>query len=254
VLQVGEGVGQDLRGRRVVAYTSGVGGYADRAVVAAEAVVVVPDSVDLAVAAALLHDGATALALFDTTKIGSGDGVLVVGASGGLGVLCVQLARTRAGRVVAVARGGKLDRLGQLGPDALVDSARPDWIEQARAVFGPHGADVVLDNVGGPLGEAAFTLTARGGRFSAHGSPGGRFASVDRQAASERGISVTGIEAVQLGGPDRSNYIEQALRAAAAGDIAPVIGQTFPLEQAGAAHAAIEGRAVFGKTLITTGT
>lgn len=253
VVQVGAGVDQTLRGRRVVAHTRGDGGYAERAVVAAEAVVPVPDGVDLTVAAALLHDGATTLALFDTTKVGTRDGVLVVGASGGLGVLCVQLARARAANVVAVARGGKLARVAQLRPDASIDSARPDWVEQARAVFGEHGADVVLDNVGGPLGEAAFTLTARGGRFSAHGTPSGRFASIDPQAAAERGVAVTGIEAVQLSGLDRTRYIEQALHEAAAGVIAPVIGQTFPLDQAGAAHAAIEGRATFGKTLITSG-
>jgi NADPH2:quinone reductase len=154
--------------------------------------------------------------------------------------------------VVAVARGAKLERVARLGPDASVDSARPDWIEQARAVFGQHGADVVLDNVGGLLGEAAFTLTSRGGRFSAHGTPSGRFANIDRQAADERGVSVTGIEAVQLSERDRTRYVEQALRETAAGVIAPVIGQTFPLDQAGAAHAAIEDRTAFGKTLITT--
>ncbi|MFF3665776.1 zinc-binding dehydrogenase [Microtetraspora malaysiensis] len=252
VVRTGAGVDQNLRGRRVVAHTRGEGGYADRAVVAAEAVVAVPDGIDLTVAAALLHDGVTALALFDTTKVGPQDGVLVVGASGGLGVLCLQLARARAANVVAVARGAKLERVARLGPDASVDSARPDWVEQARAVFGEHGADVVLDNVGGPLGEAAFTLTARGGRFSAHGTPSGRFANIDRQAADERGVSVTGIEAVQLSERDRTRYVEQALREAAAGVIAPVIGQTFPLDQAGVAHAAIEGRTAFGKTLITT--
>jgi NADPH2:quinone reductase len=64
---------------------------------------------------------------------------------------------------------------------------------------------------------------------------------------------VTGIEAVQLSERDRTRYVEHALREAAAGVIAPVIGQTFPLDQAGAAHAAIEGRTAFGKTLITTG-
>ena len=252
ISQVGVGVDQNLRGRRVVAHTGGEGGYVDRAVVAAEAVVAVPDSIDLTVAAALLHDGATALALFDTTKVGPRDGVLVVGASGGLGVLCIQLARARAANVVAVARGAKLERVAQLGPDALIDSARPDWLEQAQAVFGEHGVDVVLDNVGGLLGEAGFTLTARGGRFSAHGMPSGRFANIDRQAADARGVSVTGIEAVQLSERDRTRYVEQALREAAAGVIAPVIGQTFPLDQAGAAHVAIEGRTAFGKTLITT--
>ncbi|WP_425434775.1 zinc-binding dehydrogenase [Nonomuraea jiangxiensis] len=252
VVQIGTGADQNLRGRRVVAHTRGEGGYAERAVVAAEAVVEVPDSVDLTVAAALLHDGATALALFDTTKVGPRDGVLVIGASGGLGVLCVQLARARAARVAAVARGAKLERVARLGPDALIDSARPDWAEQVRAVFGEHGADVVLDNVGGPLGEAGFTFTARGGRFSAHGAPSGRFASIDRQAADERGVSVTGIEAVQLSEHDRRRYVQQALHEAASGVLAPVIGQTFPLDQAGAAHAAIEGRTAFGKTLITT--
>ncbi|WP_345458590.1 zinc-binding dehydrogenase [Actinoallomurus oryzae] len=253
VVRVGAGVDQSLCGRRVVAHTGGEGGYADRVVVAVEAAVAVPDGVDLTVAAALLHDGVTALALFDTAKVGPRDGVLVIGASGGLGLLCVRLARARAAKVVAVARGAKLERVARLGPDALIDSARPDWVEQARAVFGEHGADVVLDNVGGALGEAGFTLTARAGRFSAHGMPSGRFASIDRRAADEREVSVTGIEAVQLSDRDRTRYVEQALREAAAGVIAPVIGQTFPLERAGAAHAVIEGRTAFGKTLITTG-
>lgn len=161
IVQVGAGVDQSLRGRRVVAHTGGEGGYADRAVVAAESAVAVPDEVDLTVAAALLHDGVTALALFDTTKVGPRDGVLVIGASGGLGVLCVRLARARAAKVVAVARGAKLERVARLGPDASIDSARPDWVEQARAVFGEHGADVVLDNVGGALGEAGHTHRPR---------------------------------------------------------------------------------------------
>ncbi|WP_246090243.1 zinc-binding dehydrogenase [Nonomuraea deserti] len=62
---------------------------------------------------------------------------------------------------------------------------------------------------------------------------------------------MTGIEAARLPGHDRTRCIEQALREVAAAVIAPVIGQTFPLDQAGAAHAAIESRIVFGKTLIT---
>ena len=122
----------------------------------------VPDNLSMTVAAALLHDAPTALALFDAVKIGADDTVLVVGASGGLGVLLVELARDRAARVVAIARGPKLSRVRQLEPDAVVDSEQADWIDQARAALGRDGADVVLDNVGGDLGEATFGLVAEG--------------------------------------------------------------------------------------------
>jgi len=122
----------------------------------------------------------------------------------------------------------------------------------AHTALPEAGADVVLDNIGGALGEASFGLVAAGGRFSAHGTPSGRFAQIDRQAAQRDGITVTGIEAVQMSAADLKRYTELALREAAAGVIAPVIGQTFPLAEASAVHAAIEGRQVFGKTLLTT--
>jgi NADPH2:quinone reductase len=253
VAQVGASADRGLLGRRVVAHTGNEDGYADRAVVAADAVSTVPKELDLSVAAALLHDGPTALALFDVTQIGPDDAVLVVGASGGLGILSVQLASRRAARTVAIARGPKLARVRALGSDAMVDSEWPDWVEQARAALPDAGADVVLDNIGGALGEAAFALVAAGGRFSAHGTPGGRFARVDHDEADRRGITVMGIEAVQMSDGDLKRYTEQALREAAAGTIAPVIGQTYPLERAGDAHAAIQGRDVFGKTLLVTG-
>lgn len=251
VAAVGDGVDPSLRGAAVVAHTGNEGGYADRAVVPADAVSLVPDGVDLVVAAALLHDGPTGLALFDVTKVGADDSVVVVGASGGLGIVSVQLAEARAARVVAVARGPKLDRVGALGPDAAVDSERPDWVEQVRAALPGGRADVVLDNIGGALGEAALALVARGGRFSGHGTPSGRFADVDRDAAAREGVAVTGIEAVQMSPADLRRYTELALREAAAGVLAPVIGQTFPLDRVADAHAAIEARTVFGKTLLT---
>jgi NADPH:quinone reductase len=236
-------------GRRVAGHTGNEGGYADRALVAADRLCVVPDTLDLAAAAALLHDGPTALRLFDVTAVGGADRLLVVGASGGLGIVSVQLGRARARRVVALARAAKLARVQELKPDAVVDSDDPHWAQQARAELG-GGADVVLDNVGGGLGEAAFALAVTGGRFSAHGTPSGRFAQIDRDEARRTGVAVTGIEAVQLPAPDLTRYTRAALAEAAVGGIAPVVGQTFALERVGEAHAAIEGRAVFGTTLL----
>jgi NADPH2:quinone reductase len=252
VSAVGDGVDVDWIGREVVAH-AGEGGYAEQVVVPAEGVSAVPAGLGFPEAAALVADGGTALALFDWTEIGPGDAVLVVGASGGLGIVSLQLARSRGARVVAVARDErKLARIRELGPVAVIDSDTPGWVERAREALGGEGADVILDNVGGSVGEAAFAAIARSGRFSAHGSPSGRFAVIDPAEAERRDVTVRGIEAVQLPAGERKRLTEEALAEAAAGRIQPVIGQTFPLARAADAHAAIERRAVFGKTLLLT--
>jgi NADPH:quinone reductase len=253
VRTVGDGVDPGLVGREAVAHTGERGGYAEQAVVPADGLSAVPAGLDLRDAAALLHDGPTSLALFEGTRIGRGDRVLVVGASGGLGIVSVQLARARGARVVAAARDErKLRRIRELGADAVVDSEAPDWVEQARAALGGEGADVILDNIGGRVGEAAFVAIGPGGRFSAHGSPSGGFAAIDPAEADRRGVTVRGIQDVQLTGADLKRLTERALAEAAAGRVKPVIGQTFPLARAAEAHAAIERRAVFGKTLLVT--
>jgi len=250
-----DGLGPDvdpaLLGTRVVAHTGrSRDGYAERVVVGADGLVPIPDEVSTQQAAALVHDGVTGCALVNEQRVGAGDRVLVVGASGGLGIVLVHLARARGARVVALARDErKLARVRTLGADAVIDSAAPDWAEQARTALG-GAADVVFDNVGGDLGEAAFELTAPGGRFSAHGTPSGRFAQIDPEAAAARGVTVRGIRDVQLPPAERRRLTEQALAAAAAGELRPVIGQTFPLARADRAHAAIEDRSVFGSTLL----
>ncbi|PZS35976.1 MAG: NADPH:quinone reductase [Pseudonocardiales bacterium] len=253
VRAVGDGVDGSWLGRDVVAHTGGLGGYAEQVVVAAEALCAVPAGVGLEQAAAVVADGATALALFEGNHIQSGDKVLVVGASGGLGIVSVQLATARAARVVAVGRdAGKLARIRELGADAVIDSDEPDWVEQARAALDGSGADVILDNVGGRIGQAAFATIAPGGRFSAHGTPSGQFAPIDSAQAERLGVTVRGIRDVQHRDGERSRRNTQALAEVAAGRIRPQIGQTFPLARAADAHAAIESRTVFGKTLLLT--
>jgi NADPH:quinone reductase len=133
---------------------------------------------------------------------------------------------------------------------AVVDSGAPGWVDEARAALGSAGATVVLDNIGGEVGEAAFALVAPGGRFSAHGTPSGRFAQVDQADAERRGITVTGIGEVQLSPEERLRLTARALAEAAAGRIRPLIGQTYRLARAADAHAGIEARTVFGKTLL----
>ena len=242
VRAIGFGADPALVGHQVVAHSGQTGGYAEQIVVDVTDLVPVPRGRDLPAAAALLHDGITALALVTATGVGPGTSVLVVGASGGLGVASVQLAASRGARVVATGRQPKLDRIQMLGVAEVVDTGDPDW----AADIGRF--DVVLDNVGGELGGAAFELVAPGGRFSAHGTPSGTFTAVDPTVAATRGITLHGITDVQF---DPATLRRLTAAALAEPALQPVIGQRFPLEKAADAHRAIAERRVFGKTLLT---
>ncbi|MEU3918838.1 zinc-binding dehydrogenase [Streptomyces sp. NPDC029004] len=253
VRAVGEGVDGGWLGRRVITSLGFSGGYAEQAAASAAKLVAVPDGLGLQEAAALVHDGVTAAALMESTGLGAGDRVLILGASGGMGTLLVQLAKAAGAMVVGVARGErKTSLVRELGADAVVDPTDPDWVAQARTALGPAGADVVLDGIGGALGLAAFPLTADGGRFSAHGAPTGGFAPADAAEAERRGIKLLGIGDVQLTDEAYVRLAAKALREAASGRLRPVIGGTFPLTRAAQAHEAIEGRGLRGKVLLTT--
>jgi NADPH:quinone reductase len=254
VASAGEGVDPGWEGRRVVAHTGahgGSGGYAEQAAVPAEALVPVPDGLGLREAAALLHDGATALGLAESTGINPGDRVLVLGAAGGLGILLVQLARAAGARVIGAARGKrKLDLALDLGADAAVDYSEPGWPGRAAEAAGGPGPDVIFDGAGGRIGQAASGIIAEGGRFSAHGNAAGGFAGIDPEQARRRGITVRGIEQAQFPPGKLQLLTGRALSAAAAGTIKPVIGQVFPLQRAADAHVALESRSALGKTLL----
>lgn len=251
VLSVGEGVDRGWIGRTVAAHVGDRGGYAERAAAPVDALVAVPDGLGAREAAALLHDGTTALGLADAARTQPGEWVLVTGAGGGLGILMVQLALAAGEHVVAAARGKrKLDLLAELGAHAVVDYSLPGWEERVREATGGAGPDMVYDGVGGEIGLAAFELTARGGQFSAHGAAAGGFAPVDPEEARRREVSLRGIEQVQFAPDAAQRLLRIALAQAAEGRIRPVIGQTFPLERAADAHRAMEARDVVGKTLL----
>ncbi|MFC7648683.1 zinc-binding dehydrogenase [Streptosporangium lutulentum] len=252
VISVGEGVDSTWVGRHVVTGTGG-GGYAERAVAPVEELIPVPDGLDVREAVALLQIGPAALSLVEEASIKPGERVLVTAAAGGLGSLLVQLAHAAGAHVIAAARGTrKLDLAGELGAGTAVDYSGADWPERVREATDGEGADVVFDGAGDRLGQAAFEATARGGRFFAYGVSGGSFARLDAEEAERRGVSVRGIEQVQFAPGDARRLAERTLAEAAAGRIRPVIGQTFPLERAADAHAAIEARDAVGKTLLLT--
>ena len=249
VLAMGDGVDLAWVGKRVVTETSDDGGYAERALAEVESLIPVPATVDLSSAAALLHDGSTALGLFERAQVQAGEWVLVEAAGGGVGSLLVQLAVAAGARVLGAARGaGKLGHVRSLGAEAVIDYSEPDWASQAREIT--DGPAVVFDGVGGSIGAEAFAITAPGGRFSIHGAASGTVTAADPAEAERRGVTVIGLDqlmALRTGIRERA---QRVLAEGAAGRLLPTIGQTFPLERAADAHAAIENRTVTGKTLL----
>ena len=250
---LGNGVGGTVgdaspwSGLRVVASLNGSGGYAERAVATASALIRVPEELAMRDAVALLADGRTALALAGHADLGAGETVLVEAAGGGVGTLLVQIARRSGTRVVALAsQPRKLALARDLGADVTVDYSQDGWERQVRALAGE--VDVVFDGVGGDIGLAAFGLLGAGGRFCPFGMASGSFAPVtpDLAQASQvtvrRGAGANPEELVALA--------RTALAEAAAGRLRPVVGQEFELADAARAHAAIETRQTVGKTLL----
>ena len=256
VISVGDGVDPGWLGRPVIAHTGGPGGgggYAERAAVSLEDTVAVPDGLDPLLALAIVHDGPTALRVARLVDATPGEQVLILGAAGGMGILLVQLLRARGARVIGAARGkAKTDAVAAAGADAVIDYGQPDWTSLVLDATGGTGPAVVLDGVGGQLGLDAYRIIADGGRFSAHGAPGGGFAAIDTDDAAGRKVTVTGLGDLQVRPGERADLARQLLPDVASGRVRPLIGQTFPLAEAARAHALLEARGAIAKTLLTS--
>jgi NADPH2:quinone reductase len=243
----GPGTDSGLLGARVVSTTGGRGGYAELVAVDAAEPIVVPGSLSIEVATALLADGRTAVGLTSAARPAAGEWVLVEAAGGGLGTLLVQLAAAAGARVVAAASSpAKRRAAAAAGAEVTVDYTDGGWPDRVREATG--AVDVVYDGVGGDIGRAALGLVRDGGRFVVHGMASGTM--TEPPAGQAARLQVIGLGSVERPPRELSGL---ALAEAAAGRLRPTIGQAFPLAEAAAAHAAIELRATVGKTLLIPG-
>ncbi|MEV4165745.1 zinc-binding dehydrogenase [Nonomuraea dietziae] len=253
IVAAGPDVDPALVGTVVVTTTGGEGGYAELALARAQDVVPVPVGLELKNAVALLADGRTALLLHRQAEIKPADRVLVEAAGGGVGSLLVQLAAAAGAYVIGAARGvGKAELVTSLGATAYVDYSRDDWLEQLAEATGGAGLDLVFDGVGGRIGTEAIGALRDGGRVSIYGMASGADTELDEDELRARSIGVIGLTSAPSPAQTRALIVD-ALNLAADGALRPVIGQTFPLEAAAAAHRAIESRTTTGKTLLVTG-
>jgi NADPH2:quinone reductase len=164
-----DGVGRLSDGRRVFFDTTAAphGAMAERTLVSEDKLLEVPEGVDDEVAAALGNSGLAAwLALGWKAALQPGETVLVLGATGALGGVAVQVAKALgAGRVVAAARAGeRLERLPQRGADAVVALDREDDLPAALKEATRGGADVIIDPLWGSPALASMKAAAHGAR------------------------------------------------------------------------------------------
>lgn len=220
------------------------GGYVESAIIIQHNAYPVPETLDLRSAMALMDDGSTALALLERTPVRAGERVLVAPGLGGLGSLLTQLALAAGATVIAGVRGAeKIALVRNLGAEAI-DYSAPDWCDQVNQV------DVVFDGIGGSLGAAAATLLVDGGRFSGYGMTSGSEATIGE--TDRRRLTVVGMSQLPTFWPDAPRRVRHVLGEAAAGRLTPIIGQTYSLADAAAAHTDIEARRFTGKTLLLT--
>lgn len=251
--QIGDGVSRWAVGDRVCALLGG-GGYADYAVVDARHALPVPDRLDFTQAAALPETVCTVFAnVFEAGALKAGEALLIHGATSGIGVTAIQMAKAAGARVVATSRGADKARAAQgLGADLSLD-ARSDDLEAAITAFG--GVDVVLDMVGADYAALNQAVLKPFGRWVVIATLSGGRAEVDLGRLMMKRIVLTGSTLRARLADEKARLIAAVETTAwpwvAAGLVRPPVEATFPLEQASAAHLRLEAGDHIGKIVLT---
>ena len=240
---VGDNVRHFKKGDRVygIAFLNPKGGfYSQYAVVKENSVSRIPGKLSMPQAAAMAVDAITALAGLDTTLgLKNRESVLILGASGGIGHLAVQLAKRMGARVLAVASGDDGVALVRgLGADKVVDGKKDDIAAAARQ-FAPQGLDAVLLTAGGEAAERALSTLRQGGRAA---YPNG----VEPIPKDRAGIKIQSYNGEYAPPP-----FEKLNRLIEAGPFEVHVARTFNLDQAADAQRALEDHYIGKLALIT---
>ncbi len=239
-------------GQRVAAMTL-LGAMAERAVAPPTMTFALPDELDFAQGAALVLNYHTALfALKYRGRLEAGEWVLVHGAAGGVGTASLQVAKALGARTIAVVSSDEKERVAaEAGADHVVRSDGP-WKDQAKEISG-GGVDVVLDPVGGERFTDSLRSLRELGRAIVVGFTEGSIPEVRVNRLLLNNVDVVGAGwgAYVLTKPDFTAKLAAELEEMIhAGQVRPIVGARFPLEQAGEAMRLIEERGALGKVVL----
>jgi len=251
--EVVEGAGRWRAGDRVCALLGG-GGYAGFAVADARHALPIPPGLDFIQAASLPETVFTVFAnVFEHGDLKAGETFMVHGATSGIGVTAIQMAKAAGAKVIATARGAKkaAEALG-LGADIAVDAISEDF----AAVAAAHGGvDVILDMVAGDYFPKNLEALRTGGRLVHIAALGGGKVELPIATMMQKRLIITGSTLRPRSADEKARLALAVERVVwpwiAEGKIKCVVDRTFPLAQAAQAHEWLEGGAHLGKVVLT---
>ncbi len=254
ITEVGMGVSGVKPGDRVMALT-GTGAMAECAVVDASAVDVIPDAMDFDTAAALgIAYGTSYHALSQRAQLRSGENLLVLGASGGVGLAAVEIGKTFGARVIAGASTDqKLSIAKEHGADVLVNYSRGSLKDTIKELTNGKGADVIFDPVGGELFDQCTRCINWNGRLLVVGFASGTIPKYPVNLALLKGCQLVGVFWGEFRQREPQIYRENCqslFELFRQGRIKPLVSQAFPLERFADALNVFVSRQAVGKIVL----
>ena len=257
VVGLGAAVSGVRLGERVMC--SGNGGYAEYAVTDWGRVAKIPannmsyeQAATLPIALQTMHD-----AIATHGALRRGQSVLIQGASSGVGLMGLQVARHLGAALVigTSTNAARRARLGAFGADLAIDSTAADWPAQVLAATEGRGVDLIIDQVSGPVANQNLAATAILGRIVNVGRLGGTSAPFDFDLHAARRITYVGVT-FRTRSLEEVREINRLMRAdlwsaVEDGTLSLPIDRVFPLDQAGAAQAHMRANAHLGKIVLT---
>ena len=253
VVAVGDGAARWRVGDKVTALLGG-GGYAQYAAVDARHALPIPKGLDLIQAAGLPETAFTvSVNVFEHGGLKAGETIMIHGATSGIGVAAIQMAKAAGARVIATGRGAdKAAEALKLGADIAVDASSEDF----AAVAAAHGGvDVILDMVAGPYFPKNLEALNTGGRLVHIAAQAGGVVELPIMKIMQKRLIITG-STLRPRNADEKARIAAAVERVVwpwieAGQVKPIIDRTFPLAEAAAAHARLEAGGQVGKVVLT---
>ena len=256
VVEVGNAVTERKVGERVVTL-HGDGSHATKRAVSAAMAWPIPDGVSTRDAACVPVAFGTAFeCLFTAGDLQPGQTVLIHAGSGGVGMAAIQMAKLAGATVIATASSAdKLERLKAFGMNHGIDYATEDFVKATQKLVGPKGVNLVIDSVGGKTLADSVKVLGWRGRLVSVGIAGRAGSAVNAFSLWARNNTLHGVllaTALRAEYPRSFAMIGECLARVAGGELKVQIAKVFPLAQAAAAHAYIEGRHAFGRVVMTT--